>query len=924
MLARTRKALSFAVLFSAFGPLAGLVPGARLYAENAQFDLRGPTLEVKVQRDGRTLPIAEVPTLQPGDRLWLHPVLGEHESIHYLMVAVFLRGSTNPPPDSWFHKVEAWNKEVMQEGTYILVPPGAEQAVVLFAPQTGGDFSTLKSAVRGRPGSFVRSSQDLSVASLDRARINTYLKHVRGIDDPETVKAESNTLARSLSLKLNQECFNRPADQQASCLQESQSALILDNGSSTTAQGLLNGPTSDLALQAGYTPGMAAGLYDPYISVALDVARILASFHSAQYQYIPGLASYDGVDMDLWLNAPPSFHNPKSVIVMALPPIQAAEPPHLQPVNPKQVYCMQKSPLVLPVDNAPEVFATRYAHGLMLHLEGDKHKAMDLPVRADAEKGGFLLPAPVLENADLGDDVKATVQGYWGFDPYTGPSFHLRSTYAGQWSVTDSDKSALVVGRDDDLHLQSEAAACVESVSFRDPSGKDEKAAFKLHGASSIVATLSLKDAQPGRVLVSIQQYGLKDPKTLSIPAFAEVGKYEDFRIHAGDTTGVLTGTRLDGVASVRFHDTAFNPVKLTRKDTTDSLALVAPTASMSGTQGKSVSAIAQLKPGEDSVAQVQLKDGRTVPVPAIVEDPRPVVTLIHTYVQLPPEPEPAPTVTIKLGADQELPLNGQLTFSLKTVTPATFSRGESVEIATADGLESAKFSLASGQLVLQDATTAIGVLNPAKSFGASAFGPLRVRPILADGTAGDWVPLATLVRLPTIVSYTCPPEQAQPCVLKGSGLYLLDSVAPTAEFLKPVTVPDGYASDTLPVPRVTDGELYAKLRDDAEIVNTVNVPVLPVHMARHARHRGKPEAKEAAGADHSAAGAADAGSDTDADTNANPAAPAPAPAPAAVTPAGAAPASKQPATTAPPPPSDNSPAAVNPSAKPHSRSLHR
>jgi hypothetical protein len=843
MLARTRKTISSAVLFSVLGLAAGLFPGSRLYAENAQFDLQGPTLEVKVQRDGRTLPISEVPTLQPGDRLWLHPVLGEHESVHYLMVAVFLRGSTNPPPDDWFHKVEAWNKDVMAEGTYILVPPGAEQAVVLFAPQTGGDFSTLKSAVRGRPGSFVRSSQDLSVASLDRARINTYLKYVRSINDPEAVKTESNILARSLALKLNQECFNRPADQQASCLQQSQSALILDNGSNATAQGLLNGPTSDLALQAGYTPGMSAGLYDPYISVALDVGRILASFHTAQYQYIPGLASDEGVDMNLWLNAPPSFHNPKSVIVVALPPIHAAEPPHLQPVDPKQVYCVQKSPLVLPVDNAPEVFATEFAHGLLLHLEGDKQKSIDLPVQADAEKGGFLVPAPVLRNADLGDDVKATVQGYWGFDPYTGPSFKLRSTEGGDWTVADSDKSALVVGRSDDLHLHSEAAACVESVSFRDPNGKDEKATFKPSGADGIVATLPLTDAQPGPILVSIQQYGIKDPKTLSIPGFAEVGKYDDFRMHSGDSNGVLSGTRLDGVASVEFHDVSFSPVKLSRTGTTDSLALVAPTQAKTAGPAQTVSALAALKPGDDSVAQVHLKDGRTVPVPAIVEDPRPAVSLINTYVQLPPTPQPAPQVTIKLGADKEVPLDGQLTFSLKSVSPATFSRGESVEIATADGLQSAKFSLASGGLVLQDATTAIGVLNPAKSFGASAFGVLRLRPVLADGTAGDWVPLATLVRLPTLQSYTCPPDASQPCVLSGGRLYLLDSVAPTAQFQKPVPVPDGYAADTLQVPRVTDGQLYAKLRDDSSVVNTLNVPTPPVHIARRSRRKDKPGA---------------------------------------------------------------------------------
>jgi hypothetical protein len=912
MLSRTCKLLSFAILSSAFALVAGPLSNGRVYAENAQFDLQGPTLEVKVQRDGRTLPISEVPNLQPGDRLWLHPVLGAHESVHYLMVAVFLRGSTNPPPDDWFHKVEAWNKDVMEEGTYILVPPGAEQAVVLFAPQTGGDFSTLKNAVRGRPGSFVRASQDLGVASLDRARINTYLKYVRAIEDPAQVKDESNTLARSLSLKLNQDCFERPSDQQASCLQQSQSALILDNGSSAIAQALLNGPTSDLALQAGYTPGMSAGLYDPYISVALDVGKILASFHTAQYQYIPGLPDYDGVNMNLWLNAPPSFHNPKSVIVVALPPIQVAEPPHLQPVDPKQVYCVQKSPLVLPVDNAPEVFATGFAHGLMLHLEGDKQKSIDLPVQADAEKGGFLVPSPVIKNADLGNEVKATVKGYWGFDPYMGPSFKLRSTDGGDWTVADSDKSALVVGRSDDLHLHSDAAACVESVSFRDPSGKDVKATFKPSGTDGIIASLPLTDSQPGPILVSIQQYGLTDPKTLSIAGFAEVGKYDDFRMHAGDANGVLSGTRLDGVASVEFHNVSFSPVKLSRKGDTDSLALVAPAQAKSANAGQPASALAQLKPGDDSIAQIHLNDGRTVPVPAIVEDARPSVTLINTYVQLPPTPQPPPPVTIKLGANQEMPLNGQLTFSIKSVSPAAFSQGESVEIATADGLESAKFSLASGGLVLQDATTAIGVLNPAKSFGASAFGPLRLRPILADGTEGDWVPLATLVRLPTLQSYVCPPEQSQPCTLNGGGLYLLDSVAPTAQFQKPVTVPDGYASNTLQVPRVTNGQLYAKLRDDSAIVNTLQVPPPPVHIARRVHHQDKPDSKETAPGDTDNTTAPGADSDTNTDPNT--------PSPAAAAAPSSSPPAPQPPTPAPAaaPPSGSSSTA--PAAKPQVR----
>src|ERR1019366_3879144 len=71
-------------------------------AQNARFDLTGPKVEVRVTRAGVTLPIASVPNLQPGDRLWLHPDLPTTQSVRYLMVLAFLRGTTNPPPEKWF------------------------------------------------------------------------------------------------------------------------------------------------------------------------------------------------------------------------------------------------------------------------------------------------------------------------------------------------------------------------------------------------------------------------------------------------------------------------------------------------------------------------------------------------------------------------------------------------------------------------------------------------------------------------------------------------------------------------------------------------------------------------------------------------------------------------------------------------------
>src|SRR5271170_8440470 len=86
--------------------LAVLLLCSILHADSgARFDLAGPKIDVHVTRAGKTLPIAQVPNLQPGDKVWLRADLPPTQSVHYLLVAVFLRGTTNPPPDNWFSEI---------------------------------------------------------------------------------------------------------------------------------------------------------------------------------------------------------------------------------------------------------------------------------------------------------------------------------------------------------------------------------------------------------------------------------------------------------------------------------------------------------------------------------------------------------------------------------------------------------------------------------------------------------------------------------------------------------------------------------------------------------------------------------------------------------------------------------------------------
>jgi len=104
---------------------------------------------------------------------------------------------------------------------------------------------------------------------------------------------------------------------------------------------------SDLAMEASYTPQLSYGYYSPYIASVLDIARILDSFHVAQYQYIPALGAQHGDRLALTLNTAPSFHNPKSVLVAALPAVEQPQLPPLHAVDRKEIYCARRTALTL-------------------------------------------------------------------------------------------------------------------------------------------------------------------------------------------------------------------------------------------------------------------------------------------------------------------------------------------------------------------------------------------------------------------------------------------------------------------------------------------------------------------------------------------------------------------------------------------------
>src|ERR1700729_4338544 len=183
--------------------------------DKARFDLAGPTIDIRVTRGSSTLPIAQVPNLQPGDKIWIKADLPPSQSNHLLLIVAFLRGTTNEPPDNWFTKIETWDKR-NAEGTTVTVPDEAEQAILFIAPETGGDFNTLRSAVKGKPGLFIRADADLNEASFEQQRIERYLAAMKTLpqDDQKAIEDHSAKLASTLAFKPNADCSKHPADKQ--------------------------------------------------------------------------------------------------------------------------------------------------------------------------------------------------------------------------------------------------------------------------------------------------------------------------------------------------------------------------------------------------------------------------------------------------------------------------------------------------------------------------------------------------------------------------------------------------------------------------------------------------------------------------------------------------------------------------------------
>ena len=259
-------------------------------ADAARFDLVGPSIDVRVTRGTDTLPIALSPISSPATRSGCILTCPPRSPSTTCSSAPFCAARPTRHRTTGFIRIPTWDKKIRQEGVFVTVPAEAQQAVLFMAPETGGDFSTLRSAVQGRPGIFVRASQDLAEAGFEQARIEKYLASIRRVppSDSTELQKHSDLLARTLALKPNADCFKRPVDTQFTCLTQTGTQTLLDDGhGQTIAAALSTGPNADLINAASYTRLGVPASTRPTSARLSDLVKVVGSLHTAQYQYIP-------------------------------------------------------------------------------------------------------------------------------------------------------------------------------------------------------------------------------------------------------------------------------------------------------------------------------------------------------------------------------------------------------------------------------------------------------------------------------------------------------------------------------------------------------------------------------------------------------------------------------------------------------------
>ena len=166
----------------------------------------------------------------------------------------------------------------------------------------------------------------------------------------------------------------------------------------------------------------------------------------------------------------------------------------------------------------------------------------------------------------------------------------------------------------------------MSELSLKDAEGKPLESEWKTVKPDELEVKVPLQKAAAGSVTMLIKKFGLREADEIPLHTYAEAGRLDSFGVHAGDSDGILRGTRLDQVDDIEVNGIRFHPDSLTRANQQDELKLSARDATAS----------AKLHPGDAIVVQghAAKTDERSL-LQTEVEAQRPEVIVLTKSVQV-------------------------------------------------------------------------------------------------------------------------------------------------------------------------------------------------------------------------------------------------------------------------------------------------
>ena len=155
----------------------------------------------------------------------------------------------------------------------------------------------------------------------------------------------------------------------------------------------------------------------------------------------------------------------------------------------------------------------------------------------------------------------------------------MRIRASSPGSSLAGDESALVIGREDTIHLRAAHAQCVAELFLRDGSGKQTRLAFKSTGAGELEVKVPLQDAPSGDFAILVQDLGAEHPHRFPCMPTPRPAGWRASRCTRATRRGSSAATALDEVDGLVIRGIDFSPGTLSATNGRDELTMLGGSA---------------------------------------------------------------------------------------------------------------------------------------------------------------------------------------------------------------------------------------------------------------------------------------------------------------------------------------------------------